>query len=118
MRLQYRLGSGTWIDCEDRTVEFLALCVQHGGLVDEAAVLAALAAGKELLNCASEDAEWYAYCRDGDVVDARRAAKLSSAPVPVPLTWGSSGVRYDERCERCGRETEVDNGTSLCRRCS
>mgnify|MGYP001610833057 FL=1 len=28
-----------------------------------------------------------------------------------------SGTRYDEACERCGHEGEVENATGLCRRC-
>jgi hypothetical protein len=31
--------------------------------------------------------------------------------------WGAHGVRYDEECRRCHRETEIDNDTELCRRC-
>lgn len=38
-------------------------------------------------------------------------------PPPPPPRWGARGVRYDEACERCGREGEVDNTTGLCRRC-
>lgn len=31
--------------------------------------------------------------------------------------WGKNGVRYDECCEHCGKETDVDNFTGYCRKC-
>ena len=31
--------------------------------------------------------------------------------------FGAHGIRYDEECNHCGREGEVDNDSSLCRRC-
>lgn len=53
--------------------------------------------------------------------EARRAererAETERRHVPAPRrACGSGGVRYDERCELCGRVGEVDNGTGLCQR--
>ena len=28
-----------------------------------------------------------------------------------------TGTRYDEHCDRCNRQGEVENATGLCRRC-
>lgn len=53
-------------------------------------------------------------------IEAEREAALAAephAPEPAPHRWGSRGVRYDERCPRCRRTTEVDNETDLCRAC-
>lgn len=48
-----------------------------------------------------------------------RAADSAAAPAPDPTRpfWGASGVRYDEACDGCGRVTEIDNRTDVCRRC-
>ena len=47
--------------------------------------------------------------------DLLRTPKL---PSPSAATrWGSSGTRYDEECDRCHRETQVDNDTGMCRSC-
>lgn len=84
MRLQYQLSNGSWVNCGDRTAEFLSLCVQFGGFADEPAVRAALAAGTEIRNGAND---WYRVCRDGDVADAALAAadarRAATAKRPV-----------------------------------
>lgn len=38
-------------------------------------------------------------------------------PVKQVKRWGLNGIRYDEECARCHRETEIDNNTELCQRC-
>ena len=54
----------------------------------------------------------------------RRLKALDEAPAPQPCPepqkapWGRSGVRYDESCASCRKETTIDNETELCRRCS
>jgi len=45
------------------------------------------------------------------------AAAAAAAVRPAPYRWGSAGIRWDEACDRCHRETQVDNDTSLCRSC-
>jgi hypothetical protein len=133
MRLQYQLSSGRWVDCGDRSAEFLARCEANNGwdpagkivpaflatrLLTRDELLAALSAGTELRN---HQDDWYSVCRDGEIADAKRVvaearrAEALAAQKSAPRRWGASGVRYDERC---GRETEVDNDSGLCRRCS
>ena len=31
--------------------------------------------------------------------------------------WGANGKRYDEECDRCHRESTLDNDSSLCESC-
>lgn len=31
--------------------------------------------------------------------------------------WGKQGTRYDEACDGCHRDSEVDNNSGLCQRC-
>jgi len=41
-------------------------------------------------------------------------------PPPLPASrprWCASGQRWDEECDGCGRESVLDNNTSLCERC-
>lgn len=71
MRLQFQMSNGAWVDCSDRTAQFMARCVQFGNLADESAVLAALAAGKTVRN---DRDDWYSNCRDGEIADAATAA--------------------------------------------
>jgi ribosomal protein S14 len=136
MNIQYQLSSGKWVNCGPRSEEFLARCEAHNGMdvdgqivpafqavrpLTRSEVEAALAAGRELRNAADD---WYSVCRDGEIADAKRVvaearrAEALAAQKSAPRRWGASGVRYDERCDRCGRETEVDNDSGLCRRCS
>ena len=88
MRLQYQLSNGAWIDCEDRTEEFLIRCEKNNG-PDEAGTLvvrfqavrdatrneicSALASGMELRN---DRDDWYSNCRDGDASDRKTAEIL------------------------------------------
>lgn len=48
---------------------------------------------------------------------AAKATALAPVAPPVRAAWGSRGVRYDEPCSRCGRESTVDNATGRCKRC-
>jgi hypothetical protein len=134
IKLQYQLSSGTWVDCGPRTEEFLLRCevengVDAGGHIVPAfratrpltrdEVLTALAAGAKLRN---HQDDWYSVCRDGASAEAKRVAAEARyarllALKATPPKWGASGIRYDEACDRCGREGEVDNTSGLCRRC-
>ena len=74
--LQYQLSNGNWVDCGDRTEEFLTACGQNNGPHEKTGeiaplcsatrpatrdeVLAALDAGRELRNA---PADWYSVCR-------------------------------------------------------
>ena len=98
MRLQYQLSNGNWMDCArmdgdreiDRTEEMLARCEEFNGFgadgmpcpisvatrpMVRADVLAALADGLELRN---DNADWYSNVRDGDVAEAREAARRAA----------------------------------------
>lgn len=93
MNLQYQLSNGSWIDCGERSAQFLALCVRFGGLADEAAVLATLADGKTVRN---DREDWYSNCRDGDV-----AAAASAAAKARRAAAAAADTRPVLRC-RCG----------------
>jgi hypothetical protein len=135
IKLQYQLSSGTWVDCGPRTDEFLARCEAHNGMdaagkivpafratrpLTRDEVVVALAAGAELRNHTDD---WYSVCRDGAPAEAKRVAaearyaEALAARKATPPKWGASGTRFDEACDRCGREGEVDNDTGRCRRC-
>jgi len=85
LRLQYQLSNGSWVDCGNRTEEFLNHCVENKQRIngewramtrDE--ILAALQAGRTLRN---DPNDWYSECRCGNFhdekmrqLDAQRAA--------------------------------------------
>lgn len=48
----------------------------------------------------------------GDYPDLEIASKKPARP------WGAGGQRWDEECQKCRRETVIDNDTELCERCS
>lgn len=70
--LQYRLSNGKWLDCGERSAEFLARCIAFAGYFkrDEASVLADLAAGKPVQN----NQGCFDQCRDADISKAAAAA--------------------------------------------
>lgn len=60
-KLQRRLSNGSWVDCNDRTEEFLNKCVKndyHNYTMDE--VVEILESGKKVRNDVSD---WYSECR-------------------------------------------------------
>jgi hypothetical protein len=73
-----------------------------------------------------QNEEWAAQAKWEAEMDEKRAARLANRKPVTPVTlvtpvatgWGARGTRYDEECELCGREGEVDNRTGLCRSCS
>ncbi len=73
--LQYQLSNGSWVNCEDRTEEFLSMCMRwngpdesgtivpwHSAVRDatRAEVEEALALGRKLRN---DRDDWYSNCR-------------------------------------------------------
>ncbi len=70
MRLQYQLSNGDWVDCGERTDEFLSRCEEFSRL-DNAGVLVALAAGKKVRN---DRSDWYSVCRDHDALSVSTPA--------------------------------------------
>lgn len=68
MELQYMLSNGAWVDCGERTENFLERCDKFGGYPDRDAVLAALNSGKTVRN---DSEDWYSKCR------------IKPAPIPV-----------------------------------
>ena len=102
MRLQYQLSNGSWVDCNDRTEEFLTRCMENNGLDasekivprfralrdltrDEA--VRALATGCELRN---DPADWYSECRDGEAIE-RIIAERRAKQKPVEMVECSCG---------------------------
>lgn len=82
------------MDCGERADQFLARCVKFGGLADESAVLAALAAGETVRN---HNEDWYSKCRDGDVHAANLAAAQAHAAAKE-----SADKRPMLHCKSCG----------------
>ena len=81
MRIQEQLSNGMWIDCGDRTEEFLTRCEKFNGGMTRNEVMAALETGKSLRNDA---ADWYSNCRDGEAMERIMAARrAASAPVKM-----------------------------------
>lgn len=102
MRIQYQLSNGAWINCGDRTEEFLARCEKFNGIgadgkgcaafravrpLTRDEVLAELAAGRSLRN---DSDDWYSNCRDGEAVEALAAARRAAQP-PVEMRKCSCG---------------------------
>jgi len=59
--LQYQLANGNWVDCDERTYDFLALCVKHDrGCTTVADVIKKLETGDTVRN---DSADWYSKCR-------------------------------------------------------
>ena len=59
-KLQYRLANGSWVDCKERTEEFLNKCVKNDYrhyTMDQ--VITELNSGRKTEN----DSEWYSQCR-------------------------------------------------------
>lgn len=70
MRLQYQLSNGDWIDCGERTDEFLDRCAKYNtGITTRDEVLAALSTGKILRN---DSVDWYSKCRDAEAIERIR----------------------------------------------
>ena len=57
--LQYQLSNGSWIDCGNRTEEFLKRCEKYEKLSIED-VLRKLESGK---TCRNDSEDWYSVCR-------------------------------------------------------
>jgi hypothetical protein len=106
MRLQYQMSNGSWVNCNgtlnnfggsksDRTAEFMARCVQHGGVGDEAAVIAMLATGKSVRNYSSD---WYSNCRDGEIAEDKAAALAAQRAAAE-----AADTRPTLRCKSCGQ---------------
>ncbi len=91
MRLEYQTAAGTWIDCGERTEQFLGDCEEFSGQ-DRAGVLADLAAGKKVRN---DPSDWYSNCRDGEVAEARTARRVASPPAMKKCSCGHT-VRVDQ----------------------
>jgi len=104
MRMQYQLSNGAWVDCGDRTEQFLARCEKYNGIKPDGEivaacvpsvrspltrdeVLAALSAGKSLRNDA---ADWYSNCRDLETVEYIRTERQAKQP-PIEMVKCSCG---------------------------
>jgi hypothetical protein len=88
MKLQYQLSNGMWVDCGDRTEEFLSRCDIHSNAGKNGGrerVLLRLSEGKSLRN---DPADWFSFCR---YLDALTVKGAPAAPV------------HNETCSVCGR---------------
>lgn len=86
MRLQYQLSNGRWMDCGDRTEEFLDKCVRHSRMTLQE-VQAALASGRSVRN---DPQDWYSNCRCAEAANSQR----------MPGSEASSHFQ-DLRCKTC-----------------
>jgi hypothetical protein len=78
MKLQYQLSNGNWIDCGDRTEEFITRCINnnsHLKINTREQIFEALSQGKTLRNDASD---WYSNCRDYEAVEKIQAEKKAN----------------------------------------
>ena len=92
MKLQYQLSNGMWMDCGDRTEEFLTRCTAPGK--DRADTIAALAACRQV-GCGA--GEMYTACRDEEAVNARYAARRAAAEA-------AAGPKRERlTCKICGQ---------------
>lgn len=57
--LQYQLSNGSWIDCNDRTMEFLNRCVKTTGKT-ESQIIENLLSASFVRN---DTTDWYSFCR-------------------------------------------------------
>lgn len=102
LKLQYQLSNGSWVDCNERTDEFLALCQKFNGIDTDGNVVPrfmavrdltrdeainALLSGKTLRNH-SED--WYSVCRCGAAYESKME-RLRAAQEPVEMVKCSCG---------------------------
>lgn len=93
MRLQRQLSNGAWIDCKDRTEEFLQFCMASNRISADGKInnretyatdrtltrdeaIAALEAGRGLRN---DRDDWYSNCRDGEAHDRKMAGHRARA---------------------------------------
>lgn len=84
LRLQRQLSNGAWIDCKERTEEFLGYCVTNKQQVgdqwitmDRDDVIAALLSGATLRN---DPDDWYSNCRCGNTYDRKMAERRATRP--------------------------------------
>ena len=108
MRLQYQLSNGAWVDCNERTEEFLTLCMQNNGR-DETGkivprfwascdltrdeVIAHLGTGVQLRN---DREDWYSECQDGEAID-RIIAERRAKQKPVEMVKCTCGHTIPRR---------------------
>lgn len=57
--LQYQLSNGSWVDCKERTENFLNRCEKYENLSREK-VIEKLLSGK---TCRNDSEDWYSVCR-------------------------------------------------------
>jgi hypothetical protein len=105
MRLQYQLSNGRGTNVPAGRVDgFLADCLRFGGLPDAPAVLAALEAGYKVRN---DKADWYSYCRDGDVADALEATARAQREAYEREQEAKHGAVLT--CRNCGQTGRAGN---------
>jgi hypothetical protein len=73
IKLQYQTSTGRWINCEERTEEFLTRCEQTTDKSRDE-IIAILKTGETVRN---DSDDWYSYCRDGNTAD-RIAAEFKA----------------------------------------
>ncbi len=120
--LQYQLSNGNWTDIynavddpEDRTDEFLELCVQYNeGIDSHKAALAAMDAGRELRYHAEK---WYCQCRLFDTAAHNKRIESSQR---AQYERDTSQIR----CRSCDQQGRAGNypfstlpGSGLCDDC-
>lgn len=90
MKLQYQLSNGAWVDCNDRTEEFLVRCQTNNGPDGSGKIVPRFRATRDLTraeviehlnNCIelrNDPTEWYSNCRDGEVAERIAAARRAN----------------------------------------
>lgn len=86
LKLQYQLSNGMWVDCEERTDEFLTRCEQNNSMTRDE-VVAALLTGRTLRN---DPQDWYMNCRSGRAYE-EAMTRRQAAQKPVEMVRCSCG---------------------------
>jgi len=93
MKIQYQTSNGRWLDCDERTDEFLTRCEKFNGkdadglvvpafqsvrLLTRDEVISALDIGITLRD--TGDGDWYDNCRDSDAIERIQAERRAAMP--------------------------------------
>jgi len=96
--LQYQLSNGSWINCDNRTEEFLGRCEQMSNMNREQ-VLSALESSKTLRN---HPEDWYSNCRYEPKPVARPTIEMvkcsCGCTIPKDLVMSTS---FGSSCTDC-----------------
>ena len=96
IKLQYQLSNGSWIDCEDRTEEFMIRCEKTTGKSKDE-IIAILKTGETVRN---DKDDWYSNCRDGNIADRisaeHKTNRLAARDYPDGIKLNCGHIVYNK----------------------